>query len=240
MDRPCVALLLAGGEGTRMPLREPKQYVEVAGRPVLTYTVEAFARHLAVDAVYVVCAAGWEERAARLGTAAGGGKFRGTFRGGPTAFDSLRNGVDGLCEAGWGGETLVLVHDGVRPLVSRAVISSCVETCAACGSAVAALRGHEALVESTDGRQAWNFRGRENLYRAQTPQAFPLLTLREAFAEARRRGLPPSQSLVTLMAELGRWPLALSRGEAANFKITLPEDLALFRALVEGGFAADD
>lgn len=240
MDRPCVALLLAGGEGTRMPLRQPKQYVEVAGRPVLAYTVEAFARHPEVDAVYVVCAAGWEEHAARLGAAAGREKFRGTFCGGPAAFDSLRNGIDGLCRNGWPEQTVVLVHDGVRPLVSRAVISSCVETCAACGSAVAALCGHEALMESTDGRQAWSWRGRESLYRAQTPQAFPLHTLREAFSEARRRGLPASQSLVTLMAELGRWPLALSRGEAANFKITLPEDLALFRALVEGGFAADD
>lgn len=222
-----------------MQLSLPKQYVEVAGRPVLAYAVAAFARHPAVKAVYAVCVPEWEARVAALGSAEGGGKFLGTFRAGATAFDSLRNGVEGLHAAGWDGRTAVLVHDGVRPLVSRAVISSCVETCAAFGSAVAALCGNEAFMESADGRLAWGHRDRERLFRAQTPQAFPLQTLREAFAEARRLKLPPSQSLFTLMAELGRWPLALSRGETANFKLTRREDLALFRALVEGGFRQD-
>lgn len=239
-DGTCIALLLAGGRGSRMRLPLPKQYVEVAGRPVLGYALSAFARHPGVGAVYVVCAEEWSERVSALGRHECGGKFRGTFRAGTTAFESLRNGVEGLRGAGWSGGTMVVVHDGVRPLVSRAVISSCIETCAARGSAVAALQGNEAFLESADACQAWGYRERERLYRAQTPMAFSLQALEEAFAEARRRGLPASQSLFTLMAELGRWPVFLSHGETANFKITLPEDVALFRALVEGGFRMAD
>jgi len=239
MSVECVTLLMAGGVGSRMGMPVPKQFVEVGGRPVLSYTLSAFARHERVDALYVVCSEDRVGQVARMAAPVCGGKFRSTFPAGPTLFDSLRSGVTGLCAAGCGRDTLVLVHDGVRPLVSRAVIGSSIETLLSEGSAVAALDSNEAFMRSEDGRLAWGHCKREGFYQAQTPQAFRLGTLLDAFEEAARRGLPGSQSLFTLMAELGRWPLALSRGERLNFKITCPEDLALFRRLVESGLPED-
>lgn len=236
MSDYCVALLLAGGVGSRMQIPVPKQFAEVGGRPVLAYTLSAFARHAEVDSLYVVCR---DDRAGQVAAMAAdvcGSKFRGTFPGGDSLFDSLRNGVAGLRAAGLDGDTLVLVHDGVRPLVSKAVISSSIATLRAEGSAVAALGSNEALMRSEDGRHARDYHRREGIYQAQTPQALRLCTLCEVFDEAARRGITGSQSLFTLMAELGRWPLALSRGEWTNFKITCKADLLLFRHLVESGW----
>lgn len=235
MKPQCVALLMAGGQGRRMDTPVPKQYIEVAGRPVLAYTLRAFARHEGVDAVCVVCEDSWASHVAVLAGAEAGAKFRGTFPAGERLFDSLRSGVDGLQRAGWPAETLVLVHDGVRPLVPQSVITSSLETLRAEGSAVAALPSNEAFMLSRDGARATAFSPREHRYLAQTPHAFALGTLAEAFAEADRRGIRASQSLYTLMAELERWPLALSQGAWLNFKLTRPEDLELFARLAAAG-----
>lgn len=239
MNKPRnIALLLAGGNGLRMHISRPKQYVEVEGRAVLAYTLAAFASHPEVDAICVVCAPEWRPTVERL--AGGCGKFRGTFDAGDTGLASLRHGVDGLTASGVEPEAIVLVHDGVRPLVSHSVISSAIATCRAQGSAVAGCWGNEAYMEAPDRTHARGYVPREQLCGAQTPQAFPLATLREAFAEADARGLATSQSLFTLMAELGRWPVALSKGDTVNIKITCAEDLAFFQTLVAGGWPAGE
>lgn len=233
---PCVVLLLAGGMGRRMRMSRPKQYVSVCGRPVLSYALSAFACHPLVESVHVVCAPEWAAFVAEMGRRVCGTKFGGTFRAGETGFESLCNGIEGLAAGGLPPETLVLTHDAVRPLVSQAVIGSCIATAEAFGNAVAAWSGNEALLETADGLLARGCRRREELCGAQTPQAFSLNVLSEAVREAGRLHLPPAQSLVTLMADLGRWPVALSRGEWVNFKLTRPEDFVLMRTLLRGGW----
>ena len=82
-----------------------------------------------------------------------------------------------------------------------------------------------------DSEKATEMIPREQLWGAQTPHTFPLATLVEAFAEADEKGFTQSQSLYTLMADLGRWPLYKSRGERVNLKVTNPEDIWLFSRL---------
>lgn len=233
---PCAVLLLAGGTGRRMCLPLPKQYVRVCGHPVLWYALSAFARHPLVGSVHVVCASEWAAFVTEIGMAACGAKFGGTFCSGGTGFASLCNGIEGLSAGNLSPDTLVLTHDAVRPLVSQAVIGSCIETAAVFGNAVAAWPGNEALLETSDGLFASGWRRREELCGAQTPQAFTLHVLAEAVREARRFHLLPAQSLITLMAALGHWPIALSRGEWVNFKLTFPEDFALMHTLLKGGW----
>ncbi len=233
---PCAVLLLAGGTGRRMRMPLPKQYVRVCGHPVLWYALSAFALHPLVGSVHVVCASEWDALVTKVGLAACGTKFGGTFCAGKTGFASLCNGIDGLSANDLPPDTLVLTHDVVRPLVSQAVISSCIETAAGFGNSVAAWAGNEALLETADGFLAHGCRQREELCGAQTPQAFTLRALAEAVRAARELRLPPAQSPVTLMAALGRWPIALSRGEWVNFKLTYPEDFVLMRTLLRGGW----
>ena len=224
-----IVLILSGGEGTRAQQAVPKLYVQIEGIPVLAYTLRTFDRHPLIDAIYVVCRDKWRPYVERFTTELGFDKFRGTFPAGDSSIESIRNGVAGL-QSLVPADAIILVHDGVRPLVSADVISDSIRVCRQHGNAIAAMQGEEAYMAG-DAEKAVEMIPREQLWGAQTPHTFPLSTLVEAFADADRRGLAQSQSLYTLMAELGHWPLYKSRGERVNIKITNPEDIWLFSRL---------
>ena len=230
--RPNIALLLAGGEGTRAAQSVPKQYVQIEGIPVIAYTMRAFDRHPLIDAVYVVCRDEWSDLVRRAATELTFSKFGGTITAGDSCFASIRNGVRHLASVyTQPHDPIVLVHDGVRPLVSSAIIADAIAVCERHGSAIAALQGEEAFLTG-DATKGTGMIPREQLWGAQTPQTFPLSTLVDVFNEAEQKGIEDSQSLYTLMAELHRWPLYKSRGERVNLKITHPEDIWLFSRLV--------
>ena len=225
-----IALLLAGGDGTRAAQSVPKQYVQVEGLPVIAYTMRAFDRHPLIDALYVVCQDEWADLVRRTATELAFTKFRGTIPAGESCIGSIRNGVHELSNR-YTDNPIVLVHDGVRPLVSSAIIADAIAVCRRHGNAIAALQGEEAFMTG-DATKATSMIPREQLWGAQTPHTFPLATLVQVFDEAQRQGISDSQSLYTLMAELHHWPLYKSRGERVNLKITHPEDIWLFCRLV--------
>ena len=224
-----IALILAGGEGTRAQQPVPKQYVQIEGIPLLAYTLRTFDRHPLIDAIYVVCRDKWRAYVEQFTMELGFMKFCGTFPAGDSSIDSVRNGILGL-QAAAPADAVILVHDGVRPLVSAEVISDSIRVCSLRGNAIAAMQSEEAYMAG-DSEKATEMIPREQLWGAQTPHTFPLATLVEAFAEADEKGFTQSQSLYTLMADLGRWPLYKSRGERVNLKVTNPEDIWLFSRL---------
>ena len=233
-----IALILAGGEGTRAAQSIPKQYVQIEGIPILAYTIRAFDRHPLIDAIYVVCREEWTDLVRRTATELAFKKFRGTIPAGDTGFASIRNGVAALASLfspsssiSTPSDPIILVHDGVRPLVSSAIIADAVAVCQRHGNAIAAQQGEEAYMTG-DALKATSMIPREQLWGAQTPHTFHLSALVQVFDEAEARGIRDSQSLYTLMAELGHWPLYKSRGERVNLKITHPEDIWLFSRLV--------
>lgn len=233
-----IALLLAGGEGTRAKQSVPKQYVQIEGIPILAYTLRAFDRHPLIDGVYVVCQDRWHDYIHRIASELSFSKFADTFPAGNTSFESIRSGIQGLAKIyGIKGTTpeapfspLILVHDGVRPLVSADVIADSIRVCQLHGNAIAAVQTEEAYMAG-DAEKATGMIPREQLWGAQTPHTFYLSELIAAFQEADQRGIQTSQSLYTLMAELGHWPLYKSRGERVNLKITNPEDIWFFSRL---------
>lgn len=238
--------MLAGGDGTRAAQSIPKQYVQIEGIPILAYTMRAFDRHSLIDAIYVVCREEWSDLVQRTATELAFSKFRCTIPAGESCFGSIRNGIRHLAST-YGLSTIpnadseslsdanldpiVLVHDGVRPLVSSAIITDAITVCQRHGNAIAALQGEEAFLTG-DATKGTGMIPREQLWGAQTPHTFPLSTLVNVFDEAQQRGIQDSQSLYTLMAELHHWPLYKSRGERVNLKITHPEDIWLFSRLV--------
>ena len=243
-----IALLLAGGDGTRAAQSVPKQYVQIEGIPVLAYTMRAFDRHPLIDAIYVVCRKEWADLVRRTSTELAFTKFRDTIVAGDSCISSILNGIEHLSSlysrplplstednpstvASTPYDPIVLVHDGVRPLVSSAIIADAIAVCQRHGNAIAAIQGEEAFMTG-DATKATSMVPREQLWGAQTPHTFHLSTLVDVLNETRRRGITESQSLYTLMAELQRWPLYKSRGERVNLKITHPEDIWLFSRLV--------
>lgn len=225
-----IALLLAGGKGYRMNASQPKQYMEVDGEMIILHTMRAFEKHPLITDIYVVCAREWEvevENQARLGEIK---KFRGTVAGGETSFDSIRHGVSALQQEE-SEESIVLVHDAVRPLVTQDIISRNIAVCLTHGNAITALNSQEAFMQTTDGQLSSSYIPRENLMRAQTPHTFPLQQLVEMMRQVQARNIKESQSLFTLANELGHTPLYIAQGDALNFKITIPSDILIYQAL---------
>ena len=226
-----IALLLAGGKSSRMNTNRPKQYIEVNGETVLKHTMKAFQQHPLIQDIYVVCARGWEDTVCEEAQSGEITKFRNAIIGGDTSFQSLKNGIAYLVQEMKDVDSIVLVHDAVRPLISQDVISRNIAVCLTHGSAITAVRSQEAFLVSENGSSSSSYVPRENLLRAQTPHTFPLKTLKDMMDKANEKGITHSQSLFTLANELGFLPLHIAQGDIMNFKLTYPNDILIYQAL---------
>lgn len=227
-----VALILAGGVGSRMNLSIPKQFVVVDGMTVLQHTMLAFQRHQLVSAIYVVASPQWAETVRQQAKEAGIDKFASCLNAGENSFQSARNGIMAL-QKEEGENTVVLIHDAVRPLVSQDVISRNIAVCLSRGNAITTLPSQESYMVLDAGENVSStYILREKLLRAQTPHTFLLGELTTMMQEAEERGITYSQSIFTLANELGHVPLHTAEGEMMNFKLTLPSDFTIFQAIL--------
>ena len=234
-----VALILAGGVGNRMNLSIPKQFVMVDGLSVLQHTMLAFQQHMLISAIYVVSSPEWQNTVRQQAQSAGITKFAQCINSGENSFLSARNGILAIQEREE-PNTVVLVHDAVRPLISQDIKSSNISVCLSRGNAITSLQSQESYMQigkKTDALRedivASDYILREELLRAQTPHTFNLKELAEMFAEADQRGINYSQSIFTLACELGHVPLYPAKGEMINFKLTMPSDIMLFQAILQ-------
>lgn len=226
-----IALILAGGKGTRFNIMRPKQYIEVDGKPIIAYTMDAFQRHAGVTDIYVVCSPKWNSYVESQARAWGIDKFRACISSGETSFLSAQNGIRALEDLPLPSDSIVMVHDAVRPLISQDTISNNLTVCSQYGNAITVIYSNESYMRVSGGVEATGFALREEYMRAQTPHTFTLHTLTSLMDKAAQQGIRSSQSLFTLANELGYAPLYIARGNMLNFKITQPQDLKFFRAL---------
>lgn len=230
-----IALLTAAGTGTRMLSEVPKQFLPVHDKPIIVYTMEAFERHPAIDAILVVCLEGWEAILRAYAKQFGITKLLHIAPGGESGQQSIKNGLDMLSGL-YQGDDIVLIHDGNRPMLPEDVITDCIANARRHGSAIPVVPCNEAMLTSGDGERASASIPRDQLFKTQTPHGFPLKALLDAHEQARQRGITGSVASCTLMLELGG-TIHFSRGSEKNFKITTPEDIEIFKALlaVQGG-----
>ena len=130
-----VAVILAAGSGVRMGKEIPKQFLNVNDKPVLLYTLEGFQRHPEIDAIEVVCLAGWEDTLKEYAREYGITKLKWITTGGSTGQESIRNGVYNL-EGALGDDDIAIVHDGIRPMVDSSVLSDILRVCRLHGNGV--------------------------------------------------------------------------------------------------------
>lgn len=225
-----VALLTAAGSGTRMQLNIPKQFLHVDDKPVIIYTMEAFQHHPSIDAIIVVTIDSWSDVLWAYAKQFGITKLKWVVPGGDSGQESIRMGLEVLKKE-LSDEDVVLVHDGNRPLVSSQIISDSLATFSKYGCAVAAIPCTEVVFESDDGLSSMVSTERERLLRTQTPHTYRLGDLYGAHLEAESRGLNNTAASCMLMKELGRMTY-FSKGSEENLKITTPEDLKMFKALL--------
>ncbi len=227
-----VALVVAGGTGVRMGLDIPKQFAEVEGKPVLMYTLEPFQSSPEIDAIAVVLIAGWEDRVRSWAETWGIRKLRWIIPGGETVQESLRNGVFYL-ENHLKGQDVVVVHDGIRPLVDGFVLANVLDVCRLHGNAVTAMPYTEQVFVMDDEASTVRYIPRETLRRVATPQAYRFDLLDEKYHEAFEKGIGiyGSSYTNTMMTDLGV-RLYFAAGSDRNIKLTTAGELEFFRAFV--------
>lgn len=211
----------------------PKQFMDVDGIPVIAYTMMAFQGSPEIDAIGVVCLAGWEDTLREIAKTHGISKLKWIFEGGASNQESINNGLNGLEAAGCSRDDIVLIHDGVRPLVDNRIISDNIATCKEFGYAVTGLPCKEAIMSLQDGCLDEIEYPREKLVRTQTPHTYRLGSLLDAHREAVEKGVSGTVASCTLMAALGNRDQHLVTGSEQNgLKLTLSEDVDLFRAMI--------
>ena len=225
-----IALILAGGVGERMGQDIPKQFLNVNDKPVIVYTMEAFQKHPEIDGIVVVCLEGWQSIVQAYARQFGIAKLESIVPGGVNGQDSIRNGLHDIAGR-HRVDDMVLIHDGIRPMVSQEVISDNIRVCRTYGNAIAVVPCTAAMLKTFDALSTVEQVPRDDLKITQTPQSFYLGDILEAHQEALDRGITNSVASCTMYIELGR-KLYLSAGSEKNLKLTTTEDIEIFRALL--------
>ena len=222
---PAAAIITAGGVGRRLGGPGPKQFLPLAGRPVLIRALEACLRAECLTAIVLTLPAEHLDAGAQMLARHGlAGRCRLTV-GGATRQESVLAGLNALPA----GIELVLVHDGARPLVDPELIRACLAAAGRDGAAIVAVPVKDTIKSVAEGRVAGTV-DRRPLWRAQTPQAARLALLRQAYEAAAREGFRGTDES-SLLERIG-CPVAVVTGSEDNLKITVWEDMAMAEALL--------
>ena len=227
------AIILAAGTGNRMGQDIPKQFINIYDKPVLLYTLEGFQNHPMIDAIEVVCLEGWHDVVWAYAKQFNITKLKWVISGGNSGQESIRNGVyhlEGIC----GDEDIVIIHDGIRPLVDRSVLTDVIQVCMKKGNAVTSLPYNEQIFIVDDAESTTRYIPRETLRRVSTPQAYRFGKLLWAYRTAFEKeiGIYGSSYTNTMFVELGE-RLYFAAGSDKNIKLTTKDDLELFKAYLK-------
>ena len=228
-----VAIVIAAGSGHRMGQDIPKQFINVYDKPVLLYTLENFQNHPKIDAIEVVTLEGWIDFVWAYARQFGITKLRWVVPGGATGQESIRNGVYNL-EDVCAEDDIVVIHDGIRPLVDESVLTDVLAVCEKYGNAVTSMPYNEQIFLVDDAVSTTKYIPRETLRRVSTPQAYHFGKLDWAYHQAfeKQVGIFGSAYTNTMMADLGE-RLYFAAGSDRNIKLTTKGDLELFKAYLK-------
>ena len=225
-----VAIILAGGHGSRTEQDIPKQFMNIYEKPLIIYTLENFEKHPEIDDIEVVCLDGWHEVLRAYARQYKISKLRWIISGGSDGQESTQKGIAALQDV-CGAEDVVLIHDAIRPFIPQDIITDAIVKCRQNGSGLSAVRCQETIVRTKDGLEGSENIDRKEIMRVQTPQAYHYGKALWAYEEAARRGIKNEVYINTLMLHLGE-KVHFSKGTEKNIKITTIDDLELFKALL--------
>lgn len=227
-----LAIIFAGGSGQRMNTHSrPKQFLDMRGKPVLIYTLEAFEEHAMIDGIILVCIESWIDYAKDLVGRYQIRKMMKILPGGQTGQESIYKGLQYAhvtCEE----DSIVLIHDGVRPLIRQETISDCLQCVKMNGNAITVAKAIETIfVRGHDGGVGKIF-DRALCEMARAPQCFFLKDIYAAHKNALADNITDFIDSATLMQYYGA-TLHTVEGPMENIKITTPSDFYIFRALLD-------
>lgn len=226
-----IALIFAGGSGTRMNSKgRPKQFLQFFGKELIIHTLENFQNHQDIDAITIVCIEDWIPYLNKLLKKYDITKTKAVISGGKNGQESI---YKGLCATKEYAEknSIVLVHDGVRPFINEEVISQCIKNVKEYGSAVTVVPATETIV-TTENNKINTITDRSKCQLARAPQCFYLEDLLGAHKKAIQEGNTNMIDSASLMKYYGH-ELYTVIGNVDNIKITTPADFYTFKALYE-------
>jgi len=228
------AVIFAGGVGSRMNNNTcPKQFLEINNKPILIYTLEHFEKHPDIDAICLVCLSDWLDHAKSLVEVYGCRKVRWVVEGGSTAMESQCKGLEALRAAGVnGGEDIVLIHDGVRPLINEELITNCIAEVKAHGNAVTVSPAIETIIRADEDSGKIRTYPRSECLLARAPQAFFLRDIMQLHEKAKEDHMDSFVDSATMLLHYGV-DIHMVEGPTDNIKVTNPSDFYICRALLE-------
>lgn len=227
-----VAIIIAGGSGQRMNYEIPKQFINVYDKPIIIYTLEAFQAHPEIDKILVVCIKGWENFLWSYAKQFNISKLEWIIEGGSTGQESIRNGVfhlDGVCSK----DDIVIIHDGIRPLIDTSVLSDVIVKTQKYGNAVTSLPYNEQIFIVENELYSEEYVPRDTIKRVSTPQGYRYDKIHWAYkkAFAENIGINGPTYANTLMVDLGE-KIYFAAGSDKNIKVTTQDDLEFFKSYI--------
>ena len=230
-----IAVIFAGGSGVRMNTRsKPKQFLELRGKPIIIYTLELFDNHPLIDGIVVVCLESWIPFLKKMLKKFEINKVVKIVSGGDSGQDSIYRGlcaVEDYCKDKGEENAVVLIHDGVRPLIEDETITRNIEKVHEKGSAITVVPAIETFViQKEEGQMV--IPDRSSCLLARAPQSFYLKDILSIHRKNKENGNITFIDSCSMMSYFG-YKMATIEGPMENIKITTPTDYFIFRAMVE-------
>ena len=226
-----IAVIFAGGTGKRMNTRsKPKQFLELHGKPILVYTLEQFNNHVEIDGIVLVVLEEWITYCQKLVEKFRLDKVKAIVAGGDSALSSQKNGLLKVQEL-YANDSIVLIHDGVRPLVNEETISKNIASVKQYRTAITVTPAIETIAIKNETGEVGQIIERSKCELARAPQSFYLKDILAAHEKAEGEGIKFIDS-ASMMQHYGHL-LYTVEGSPENIKITTPTDFYIFRALVD-------
>lgn len=234
-----VALIFAGGTGIRMNSKtKPKQFLKLHGETIIMHTISHFENHAKIDFIVVVCIKGWMDEFQRDLKRSSIKKVRCVVEGGVNVQESIYNGLISIknelhkMKKSEMEKTIVLIHDGVRPLIDADLISANISAVNEFGSSVTVSRGFETHILVDEQEDITSVNDREKVRIAKAPQCFYFDDIMKVHEQAKTDHIEGMLDSASLMNHYG-YKVHTIVGLAENIKVTTATDFYIFRALLD-------
>ncbi len=224
-----IAMIIAGGTGRRTGQEIPKQFLTVNEKPILIYTLDVFQQRQDIDHIVVVSLDGWQSVVKAYCRQFGISKLLDVVTGGASRFQSMCNGVNFLKTKQFDADSIVMVHDGNRPLIGDDILDDAFAVCKRFGSAVSTIKCVNSMYVSKDEATSSEIADRNILYRGLAPETIVFGDLIALCDDALAKG---REGTISELRILDGKPVHFSLGSERSFKITTPEDIDMFKALL--------